>query len=315
MGLEIRLYIRPDSTVFHRWDRAYRETVTLLHHFTGAAGLPDVKPQARGTFEEGLEPAGFRLYRRAERQFFQNFRDGVELQNERSTPEEDVVWTAGRSDATDVVTVATRPDGVVRGTEYYPALAAALLLERYFPDYAFVHGHIWSGAVRAVQEYIPVDLPICMDGPTLLARLRRSARTGQNATTTARRFSRLFIGGRTDCYRALTGYFDRFDPLVVNQIFLEEMAGFDSLRQLGAGDLAAVFLAASGDPGRLFSLVDLVDIGRPGAFTRPVLLDALSVRGLTIGGKRRLSRCVEKTAASSCRPGSNVLAEYIRNCR
>lgn len=176
-------------------------------------------------------------------------------------------------------------------TQGYPyhlaVLAVGILFESRFPNHVYVFGDIDRSQVEHTILWMnsvlssPVTLPICLDGPRLLTRLKSAYQPAE--TLAIERFSTLFWGTNEEKLATLLQHADR---TLVLQKWRQDLASYSSLSQFGAIDLLSQFLTVTQN---LRQLIELVEAARqePKQFPLEELLKVLCQKFITIDKPER----------------------------
>ncbi len=275
MGIYVRLDVNPNGITASQWEAVYEESLLLLERFpvplmrlaareavggtrlvwTGdivdRRGTPDECWSVTGDLETNRRAETFRLYRQVDRQF----------RYCRAFVDKDVLWRAGDGGNNGAEVLGNK----TQGFPYHLAiLAVAILVESRFPEGAAASGDIHSRDAAELVPWInslvkvPVRLPVCFDFDRLYARL---ARLYTDAEAIQERLEELYRGSAAS-FRE--GVLRGAHAEAVLESRKKDLAGYTSLRQIGAIAILGEILQLTGDPGRLIEIVEEVNAARAG---------------------------------------------------
>lgn len=268
MGVFVSLFFNFHGVGQQEWEEVYTESKRLLEAFPAplmrhmvekAHGgkrytLTSKVVDKEGTNEEYWEIEGDMKSRKCA-ETFQLHKREPGRRPKATFSGKDILW-----EETDVqYVIGNGIDLFGSKTQGYPyhlvLLAIGMLFESRFPKKAFVTGDIDEWQVEKTLGWVngilvePVNTPVVLDGPRLWKRLD-GMYTDKAAAVT--RFKALFRG---DDGKAMETLLMCADEAVVHNDIKESLYHYDSLSQMGAGELIRKWLSAAGDVRTLIQLV------------------------------------------------------------
>lgn len=282
MGVQILLFANGDRIDSEVWERLYAESLVLLRNFPAPLmrlsretvgeeerysftseivcdhDTPEERWIVSGDMESRTSAEAFELYRYHERQFARDPLLPVPPDPPaRARNSTDVLWAAPANEPHDMYGNGRMLwNAKTQGRPYhYAMLAVGMLVESRCPGGAYVTGDVDLSQAEEVRQWAdplldePLALPICVDADRLYERLSALYEEERQA---AARATGLFLGSDTELYRGIARH---AGSATADGWFRERLEEFDSVSRLGARELVASFLEATGDVARLVEIV------------------------------------------------------------